>query len=130
MDYQEFFIEFGRLLYAIAKSDGKVQKPELEKIRQIVKEQLTKMDDSSDAFGTPAAFYLEFEFERLLDFEVKIRDAYDSFLGFATENKAFFTADIKKLVINTSEKVAYAFNGVEDAEQALLNSLKRHLQNL
>jgi hypothetical protein len=130
MDYQEFFIEMGRLLYATAMADGKVQNDELGKIQQIVNDQLTEMVDSCDAFGTSDAFYLEFEFERLNDFEARIRDAFDSFITYSIENKADFTPEIKKLVMVSCEKVANAFNGIEDNEQVLLNKLRRHLDSL
>jgi hypothetical protein len=130
MDYQEFFIELGRLLYAIAMTDGQVQKPEQEKVRQIVQEQLTTMADSSDAFGTPDAYYLEFEFERLHDFDTRIRDAFDSFIQYSKQNQALFTSEVKKLVMVSCEKVANAFNGIEDNEKVLLDKLRRHLDSL
>lgn len=130
MDFQEFFIEMGRLLYATAMMDGKVQKDEVNKVKQIVNDQLTEMVESYDAFGTSNAFYLEFEFERLNDIEARIRDAFDSFISYANENKADFTPEIKKLVMVSCEKVANAFNGIEDNERVLLNKLRRHLDSL
>lgn len=130
MDYQELYIEMGRLLYAIAMADGKVQDDEIEKVKQIVNQQLTSMVKSHDAFGTAYAFYMEFEFERVHDFEIRIRDAFDSFIDYSIENKADFTPEIKKLVMVSCEKVANAFNGIEDNEQVLLNKLRRHLDTL
>ena len=130
MDKQEFYIETGRLLYAIAKADGIIQEAEHKKIIQIIREHLKPLDESQDAFGTENAFYTEFEFERLTDYDVKVRDAFQSFIEFAQDNKDDITPELKKLIMAMVEKVAVVYNGTEDSEQALIDRLKRKLDEL
>lgn len=130
MDKQEFYIETGRLLYAIAKADGNIQESEREKIIQIIKDQLKPSDESHDAFGTENAFYTEFEFERLMDYDVKVRDAFQSFIEFAEDNKEDLTPELRKLILSMVEKVAVVYNGMEDSEQVLIEKLKRKLNEL
>lgn len=128
MDYNTFYIEFGRLLYAIAKSDGFVQKEEWEKVIRIVREELTPLDDSEDEFGTDNAFYAEFEFERLVDRQSSVKDAFLSFIMFTKENLDAMPQELRKTVIRSVEKVAISHGGIDETEGALIKRLKSALE--
>lgn len=127
MDYQEFFIETGRLFYAIAMADGQIQPGEQSRMLGIIRQNLREIETSSDAFGTANAFYSEFELERLIDFKVGPREAFDSFLDFAGENEADISTDLRKLIIQMAENVAGACNGIDRNEALLISELHKRL---
>ncbi|HML84743.1 MAG TPA: hypothetical protein PKE52_06245, partial [Bacteroidales bacterium] len=111
MDYQEFYIETGRLLYAIAM-DGAIQEDEKSKMLNLVRDTLRKLEGSVDAFGTSNAFYTEFELERLIDFNVDSRESFDSFIDYFESNRSEMTSDLKSIIIQMAEEVAEAWDGV------------------
>lgn len=128
MDYQEFFIETGRLLYAIAMADGEVQPDEQARILGIIRQNLKELEDSHDAFGTANAFYTEFEVERLIDFRVEPREAFASFIEFVRENGGEITAGIRSQIVKMAENVAESYNGIENHEAELLQRLRKELK--
>jgi len=128
MDYQEFFIETGRLFYAIAMADGQIQPSEQSRMLDIIRQNLKELETSSDAFGTANAFYTEFELERLIDFKVEPREAFASFLDFVDENESEITPELRRLIIQMCEKVAESWNGVETTEADLITNLRKELK--
>ncbi|HAQ65977.1 MAG TPA: hypothetical protein DCR43_09035 [Bacteroidales bacterium] len=127
MDYQEFFIETGRLFYAVAMADGEVQPSEQSLILDIIRRNLKELESSSDAFGTANAYYTEFEMERLIDFKVEPIEAFNSFVDFATENLSDISPELRLQLLQMAENVAESWNGVEHSEHDLLERLKKTL---
>jgi uncharacterized tellurite resistance protein B-like protein len=127
MDYQEFYIETGRLLYAIAMADGAIQEDEKSKMLNLVRDTLRKLEGSVDAFGTSNAFYTEFELERLIDFNVDSRESFDSFIDYFESNRSEMTSDLKSIIIQMAEEVAEAWDGVVAEENAYIIRLKEVL---
>ena len=127
MDYQEFYIETGRLLYAIAMADGAIQEDEKSKMLNLVRDTLRKLEGSVDAFGTSNAFYTEFELERLIDFNVDSRESFDSFIDYFESNRSEMTSDLKAIIIQMAEEVAEAWDGVVAEENAYIIRLKEVL---
>ena len=62
MILKHYYIELGKLLFAIAKSDAKVQEKEILGFKKLILSELLKLEDSTDQFGTDNAFFSEFEF--------------------------------------------------------------------
>lgn len=127
MDYQEFYIETGRLLYAIAMADGAIQEDEKSKMLNLVRDTLRKLEGSVDAFGTSNAFYTEFELERLIDFNVDSRESFDSFIDYFESNRSEMTSDLKSIIIQMAEEVAEAWDAVVAEENAYIIRLKEVL---
>lgn len=130
MDYKQFFIELGRLLYAIAKSDGEVQKEEVEEFYKILKEELLSIEQSTDEFGTDRAFYSEFEFETLIDRNAKMNQTFVSFVKFLRKNKVHITDEIKQVCLKCVIRVAEAHEGIVMEEEFLINRLKDELDKI
>ncbi len=128
MDYQEFYIETGRLLYAIAMADGEIQEDEKSKMLNLVRDTLRKLENSVDAFGTSNAFYTEFELERLIDFNVESEESFNSFIDYLELNVSEITPDLKEIIISMAEEVAEAWDGVVAEENLYLNRLKESLR--
>lgn len=76
---KHFYIEFGKVLYALAIADGYVSEKEKNAVIQLVKEKLAPVEDLPDKFGTDVAFYAEFAFETEEDFFDSKEAALESF---------------------------------------------------
>lgn len=127
MDFKEFYTELGKLLYAVAKADGEVQDEELHKIYQMV------VDDLSDEIlfdrGEEVdAYYTEFEFEALIDRNVDIHAAVNSFVDYFDRNEAKFNDKMKQTTLKAMVAVADAFEGIIPEEQALIDVITKRLK--
>lgn len=127
MDFKEFYTELGKLLYAVAKADGEVQDEELHKIYQMV------VDDLSDEIlfdrGEEVdAYYTEFEFEALIDRNVDIHAAVNSFVDYFDRNEAKFNDKMKQTTLKAMVAVADAFEGIIPEEQALIDVITKKLK--
>ena len=127
---REFYVELGKLLYAMAKADGKVQLEEVKALHNLVRDVLIKIEKTTDEFGTNTAFYTEFEFETLVDKKADMAAAYKSFISFITANKSHITKNMTDLCIESVEKIAEAFEGIVVSEQLLIDKLNADFKRL
>ena len=99
MNYSKFYIQFGKLLYAIAKSDGKVQEEEIDEFYRIVKRELQTIQDKSGA-NQDNSIFSEFEFEQLVFADADKEKTFETFLDFIRENHDDITPEIRELSID------------------------------
>lgn len=130
MKLQDFYIQIGRLIYSIAKSDGKVQRSEMERFKSILQKELVNLNDSEDVYGTHNAYYAEFELERLIENQVDENEAFTSFILFMEQHRSFFDEKIRSLCYETARMIAVAHHGIEPGESKKLIELERKLNDL
>jgi len=131
MDYKNYYTALGQLVYAIAMADGCIQNEEVNKIFNFVISHLVELEQASGN-GNEAllSFNTEKEFHRLWNKNESIKAAYQKFIDFVDENKHEFDEKRKSTCINLIEKVALAYNGIEDTENALIEKVKKHLNEI
>ncbi len=122
MNYSKFYIQFGKLLYAIAKSDGKVQEEEIDEFYRIVKRELQTIQDKSGA-NQDNSIFSEFEFEQLVFADADKEKTFETFLDFIRENHDDITPEIRELCIESVRRVALAYNGIVMQEQDMIDRL-------
>lgn len=127
MQFQDFYTELGKLLYAVAKIDGVITKEERKSLMEIVEKELTPLENSTDEFGTDAAFITKFEFDVLEEQMVTAEDAFNDFIDFVNEHHQAFKPNIKNICIKVTEDLAAAYQGTNKKEHALIEKLKLKL---
>ena len=130
MKFSEFYIQIGRLIYAIAKSDGKVHKEEVERFKTILNKELLHLHTSEDAYGTNHAYYAEFEIERLIEKQTDKNEAFTSFILFMEQHRDYFDEKIRNLCYETARRIAIAHRGIEPEESKMLIELNNKLNDL
>lgn len=125
----QFYQNLGKLFYAIAAIDGSVNPVEFDKLKKVVKEQWLDIDDVEDLFGTDAAYLIEIVFDWLnengnLNAEV----CFDNFVAYKRSQSYLFTKDIRRLILKTASKIAYAFSKINKSELRLLTKLDMELK--
>ncbi|MCS6824402.1 MAG: TerB family tellurite resistance protein, partial [Cytophagaceae bacterium] len=123
MKEKSFYVHLGRLLYAIAKSDGKVQKEEIQAIRKFISEKLAPAETQRDAFGTNTAFFAEFEFDRMDESSAHPEQAYKSFKSYLEENLPHISKDARQVAYSAALEVARAYKGINQSEKKILEQL-------
>jgi len=123
LNFKEFFVELGKLLYAISLADGKVQEEEVIKVNELIKNELIELSKQTDEFDTNSAFYTAFSFETNFDRSTDIEEALASFLDYLTKNKSFLSNDLLDICLSCVKKVAETVNGIEESEQKVISQL-------
>jgi hypothetical protein len=130
MIYRRFYSEVGKLMYAVAAVDGKVQKKEYDKLREIVEKKLVPVEHSTDQFGTDNAYYAEIEFDILMDRDASSSTCFESFCNYVEAHKTAFDAHLKMMVVNLVKELAHVYRGTTSKEAALIKKLKRRLDEI
>lgn len=126
MDIKSFYIELGRLAYAIARADGIIQSEEVDRICDLIGQEIENSGDDSfdkrDVILGAAS-----EFNRLRTENASARQAFTGFTDFIAANTALFDSRTKNLCMKVALRIADANEGVNETESALINKLKQKL---
>jgi hypothetical protein len=124
MNYNLFYQSVGKLLYAIANADGKIMPQEKQRIRQLIDDELVKVESSTDRFGTDNAYHAEFAFDYAEENFVLADKAFHAFEKYVHEHKTKLTPELKQLVYRLAEKTGEAYKGVNEDERKYIDKLK------
>jgi uncharacterized tellurite resistance protein B-like protein len=131
MNYKEYYTAIGKLVYAIAKADGKIQTGESAKIFYFVISQIVDLEkESGNGRHALEAFNTEREFHRLEKQNASVQDAVDGFFEFLEENKTHCDDKLKNTCLNVMERVAMAYNEIEESEKELIDKIKEKIQEI
>lgn len=131
MNYKEYYTALGKLVYAIAKADGSIQTEESAKICHFVISQIVDLEkESGNGRNALEAFNTEREFHRLEKQNASLKDAVDGFYRFLKNNKAHCDDKVKNTCVNVMERVAGAYNDIEESERELMEKIKEKINNL
>lgn len=125
-----FYQNLGKLFYAVASADQKVNEAESQKLKEIVKKYWLDVDDVEDGFGTDAAYHIEIVFD-WLNTNDKTQDSqtyYNDFITYKNEQNHLFTKKTRKLILKTANKIAESFAGKNKSELILLAKLDIELK--
>jgi hypothetical protein len=113
---KDFYITYGKLLYALAKSDGYVQEVEKEKIIALVHDKLATVETQSDFSGTDLAYYTTFAFEAAEEFELTLEDAMLEFRSHFKWHHLHISEAQKKLLLEVIQEVSESYGSVSKRE--------------
>ncbi|TNE80459.1 MAG: hypothetical protein EP332_07540 [Bacteroidetes bacterium] len=123
MNYQELYPALGKLFYAIASSDGKVEKAETLRLKEDLDAIWLPMESSTDLYGSDAAHSIWFNFELCFDGEWEAADAWAEFLGYYRIHESAFDAELKSRINKSAAAIAHSFSGFNKAELEYLSKL-------
>jgi hypothetical protein len=119
----------GGLFFAVAMADGTVHIKEVDQLKSLVREKWLPLYDREDEYGSDAAFQIEIVFDWLLENEKTSAECFASFVTFYKEHKAVFSQQVKALIYETCNAIAYSFSGKNKAELILLANLQLLFQS-
>jgi uncharacterized tellurite resistance protein B-like protein len=130
MDLREFYSETGKLLYAVAESDGMITAREREELHNLIQSRLTQRETHTDEFGTNDAWYTEFEFEVAEEQGMTAEDAFNSFAEFIDENRNKLDKDLKDVCMILADRLADSYHHTNKKEKHIIQRLKETLYSL
>lgn len=121
---EKLYQNLGKLFYAVAAADRVVREEEQLSLKRIVKQEWLNLEDTTDEFGTDAAYQVEFIFDYLKENRTDSMKAFEDFKNFKKEHEDLFDEELKSLIWKTAKAIARAFAGTNKSELILLSKLK------
>ncbi|MFL1012190.1 hypothetical protein [Flavisericum labens] len=118
---KDFYQNLGKLFYAIAAADGKVEEVEFRELKKLAKnqwQQVDCIDESEEEFHET-----ELIFEYLNTKDYNAEKCFSDFVEFKNENPILFTQDVKKLILKTASAIANSFSSLNKSELIMLAKL-------
>ncbi len=106
MQYNQFYSELGKLLYAIADSDKRISPKEKARLLKIIEKDLLPVETHKDGFGSSVAFYPEIEFTYLEDEIADPEAAFDSFLNFIDKHRTAIDHKMRDTCLHFAIEIA------------------------
>lgn len=126
----KFYQNLGKLFYAIAAADKKVQQIEFNTLKELVKKHWLNTNAVEDAYQNEAACQIEIVFDRLnKEDNLDAQACYQAFVDYKNEHPRLFTKTIKKSIMKTASKIAASFAGLNKSELIMLAKLDMELKN-
>ncbi len=119
---ESLYFAIGQLAYAVAFSDGEVQKEEREKFQAIVTEGLK---DRRAAYDVSDIIFQILERDKVYS-----HTAYEWALKEVKANSHYLSPDLKATFVTVMEKVAAAFPPITLAEFRMLQNFKKELSSV
>ena len=121
----KFYQNLGKLFYAIAAVDNIVRDKEINKLKELVKNEWIADDNSNDMFDIDIKSLIIDTFNWLYnDQEYDAEICFNSFIEYKIKNEYLFTDTIKLLIMKTAGRIAYSFSGVNKSELMMLARLE------
>ena len=124
---KQFYKELGRLLYAVAMADKKIEEEEVQALHEFVSKELALSERASDSSGMNLAFYTDFEFDEYTDKNISVQQAHDSFMKFLDANIAEIDPKLIEKAVKAIEKVASSFKKMSKEERTLIDKIKAEI---
>src|SRR5690606_18304384 len=118
---QHLYYALGALAYAVAKADGKVQREEKEKVKEIVSVGIKHSMDFN---------YTDIIFQLLQKDKMGFKEVYSWAMRSFELGKYHFSSEMKKDFINVINQVAEAFPPESDEERALIARFSEDINSL
>jgi hypothetical protein len=128
MNTKDFYVQLGKVVYAVAMADGEIQAEEKEVVIKMVKEELASIEDKTDGFGTDLAYYTLFSFEREEERENDPADAVASFFSYIERHHLHINDRTKEASIKLLRRVASSYGRTTTKEKQLLDNFERRLK--
>ena len=122
---KDFYITFGKLLYALAKSDGYIQAIEKEKIIALVHDKLASIETQNDFSGTDLAFYTTFAFEAAEEFELTLEDAMLEFRSHFKLHHLQVSDAQKQVLLEVVQEVASTYGKISKREIEIIELFEK-----
>lgn len=128
MDYKPhitiaLYLNLGKLFYAIALSDKKIQREEVDTLKKEISVFNTKANLSILNPEIDIAHHIITTFDMLYLETADAQTCFDDFVAFKRSNEVLFTASLKKEILEVSSKIATSFSNVNKAELMMLAKL-------
>jgi len=124
---EEFYVQYGKAVYALAMADGDVQGEEREQLMQSIRKELLPLEDKKDEFGSNLAYYILFAFEQLEEQAGGAQQCCNDFIQFIKERRLQVPPETQALLNQVMYRIADAYGGIDPGEQQVLEQFKTKL---
>lgn len=120
----ELYQQLGGLFFLVANADKKIQKAEINALKEVIERVWLDYDNTLDDLGRDTAFQIEESFIHLIEHPKSKVEIISGFKAFMERNPDLFSkVKIKLLIVRTAEKIADSFRGSNIKEKKILEEI-------
>ncbi|WP_028297809.1 hypothetical protein [Olivibacter sitiensis] len=123
----KFYENLAHLFYSIASCDDRIDDKEVASVKYLLNNVWLDLEPSFDEYGYDAAYQIEAVFDWLVDTKPSSEKAFQRFCKFVQEHPGFVDKKLTTLIIDSANKIAYAFRGRNKSELGLIFRLEQEL---
>jgi len=124
----KLYQNLGKLFYAVAAIDNNVRDEELDRLRDVVKNEWLKSNLIQDDLKANIEDSIINTFKWLHDDnEYNAEICYNSFIAFKNKHEALFTKDLNTIILETTRAITASFSGVNKSELIIMARLSLEL---
>lgn len=124
-----FYQILGRVFYGIAAADKVVRTEEVEKLKELVRNEWEPLESGKDAFGSDAAAQIEIVFDWLYANDWQSSDVLTDLQLYIAVHGSLFTREMNSRIMQTASAIADSFAGTNKSELVFLSQLKLTLEH-
>jgi hypothetical protein len=125
--WQKFYQKVAYAAYAVAAADNHIAEQEMAALKEQVTQNWLELEDTTDEFGTDAAYQTEFVFDWLADNAPGSDAALEEFREYVSSVADLLTDDLKMQVVHLCNKIAISFHGANKSELGVLLKIQQIL---
>lgn len=118
-----FYQHLGKLFYAIASIDKKIQKVEVEALKKEISIFHTNTNSSIFNANIDATHHITATFDILYFEAADAQTCFNDFIAFKKNYETLFTTSLKKEILEIAGKIAASFANLNKSELMLLAKL-------
>lgn len=119
---EKIYYALGELAYLVAAVDGKVQIEEVEKLHELVIEEIKKKHNEFQ--------YSDIIFNVLKAEKIDLDHVYKSAFDELRNASNYFTEDVKAQFLSVLNSVAESFDGIDSKEASMLKKIEEDLSKI
>ena len=119
---QKIYYALGELAYIVAESDGKVQNSEINKLHELVVNEIKKKNSSFE--------YSDIIFSVLNEEKPNLDLIYDFAIKELKSASEYITPEIKEQIIASLTKIGESYMHVTDRQKEIIDNVEKELDKL
>ena len=127
MIHRQFYRELGKILYAIAYSDGMVQPVEIKKMESIIADEIKTVNLKNHNPEYKEIILVKLSFQNCMTEKLASKKCADSFLFFIRQHGQEIDPHQKQLALNLVSQVSETYKGKSRIEKKLETEVIRLL---
>ena len=121
---EKLYSHIGKLFYAIAMADRKIDRKEILALKNMVSKNWMHESFTPDHFNTDGPQEILEAFSQMQHIKAESDSCFSAFRNFYLENQRLFTQDVKKQIWETAQSMALSMAKKNKSELIILAKLR------
>lgn len=124
---EQFYQQLGRVFFLVAYADKDIHENEVAILKKTVNDIWLDFDHTFDETEADTGYQIEYMFDFLMTAPKSENAIITDFKVFVNDHKKMFNSKTNRLILETCEAIAKAFEGVNNDEERVIEKIRQVL---